>query len=489
MPIERKPFAGTFEKLDEFRWELPAEFMEGMRVPGLVVASRRQLDEIRMDQTPQQIANVATLPGIVSYSLAMPDIHWGYGFPVGGVAAMAVEDGVISPGGIGFDINCGVRLVRSDLSRTDVSPRIKDLIDSLFSLIPVGVGSRGPIKLTRTEERAVSLKGCRWALEKGYGWPEDCEVAEDQGAMQLAGFDEVSERARERGAHQLGTLGSGNHFVEVQAVEEIYDPQAAAQMGLDVGRVTLMIHSGSRGFGYQICDDYVDSFRQAAAKYGIRLPDRQLACAPIMSAEGQAYLRAMGAAANFAWANRQVMTHWARLAFERVFGLPARQLGLSLVCDNCHNIARIEEHQVGTKKRKLCVHRKGATRAFPPEHPAIPLKYRRIGQPVLIPGDMGRASYVVVGTRTALEQTWGTTCHGAGRRLSRTAATKLARGRTIDRELYREKGIIVRARERGTLAEEMPEAYKDVSEVVEVVSRAGLSGKVARLSPLGVIKG
>ena len=487
--MQQKQFAGTFNRIDEHRWEIPKEFMDAMRVPGLIVASESQIAELRMDQTPQQVANVATLPGIVRYSLALPDIHWGYGFPVGGVAAMDMEEGVISPGGIGFDINCGVRMIRTDLKAEEIKTSIIPLMDAIFSLVPSGVGSEGKIKLSPADQKAVAEKGARWSVEQGYGWPGDVEVAESSGALPDAGFDEVSTRARERGKRQLGTLGSGNHFLEVQRVDEIFDEAAAATLGLFPGQVTAMIHSGSRGFGYQVCDDYLETFGKAAQKYGIALPDRQLACAPISSEEGRRYLRAMGAAANFAWANRQAMTHWVREAFQRALGSSPKDLGLALVYDNSHNIAKIEEHAVNGSPRKLCVHRKGATRSLPPGHPDVPERYRSIGQPVLIPGDMGRASFVMTGAPAAAETTWASACHGAGRRMSRKAALKAARGRAIDRELYQQKGIVIRSRERGTIAEEMPEAYKDVSEIVEVVAAAGLARKVARLVPMGAVKG
>ena len=487
--MQKIAFPGTFERIDDQRWLLPQSFMPGMRVPGVIVASRRMLEELRMDQTPQQVANVATLPGIVNWSLAMPDIHWGYGFPVGGVAAMDAEHGVVSPGGIGFDINCGVRLIRSSLRVDEVRPKLVPLLDALFALIPAGVGSTGTITLSRDEMRDVSRRGAAWAIDHGYGWPEDRDVMEEGGALESADFDEVSERARERGKRQLGTLGSGNHFLEVQEVEEVFDARVAEAFGLFRGQVTLMIHSGSRGFGYQICDDFIDVCGKALGRHGIEIPDRQLACAPVRSAEGRRYLGAMAAGANYAWANRQAMTHWAREGFERVFGMAARALGLHLVYDHCHNIAKLEEHLVDGRPRRLCVHRKGATRSFPPGHAAVPERYRAVGQPVLIPGDMGRASYVLAGAPGAMEKTWGTTCHGAGRRMSRTAAVKAARGRAIDRELYKERGVVVRARQRDTIAEEMPEAYKDVTEVVDVVHAAGLSTKVARLRPLGVVKG
>lgn len=487
--MERRPFAGTFERLDEFRWKIPDDFMPGMRVPGIVVASKRLLDDLRMDQTPQQVANVATLPGIVTASLAMPDIHWGYGFPVGGVAAMDAEDGVISPGGIGFDINCGVRLIRSDLRFQDVEPDLEKLANALFALVPAGVGSRGSIHLKPDDQKAVCRKGARWAVEHGFGWPEDLAVMEEGGALDAADFGEVSDRARERGKSQLGTLGSGNHFLEVQKVEEVFDDPAAKVLGLFRDQITVMIHSGSRGFGYQICDDFLDVCGKAQHRYGIELPDRQLACAPLRSEEGKRYLHAMAAGANYAWANRQAMTHWTRDAFEQVFHKSSRLLGLRLVYDHCHNIAKMEEHIVDGTTRRVCVHRKGATRAFPPGHKDIPERYRNIGQPVLIPGDMGRASYVLVGAPGSMEKTFGTTCHGAGRRMSRTAAMKAARGHDLIEELRKQHGLIIRSKEHSTIAEEMPAAYKDVSEVVDVVTGAGLSTKVARLKPVAVIKG
>jgi tRNA-splicing ligase RtcB len=487
--MEKKPFTGTFERIDDWRWRLPADSMPGMRVPGIIVASRRQLDELRADQTPQQVANVATLPGIVTASLAMPDIHWGYGFPVGGVAAFGMDDGVVSPGGIGFDINCGVRLVRSSLTRSEAGPALARLIAAVFALVPSGVGSEGKIKLNPDDQEAVAHKGSRWAVEHGYGWPEDIEATEDRGFMATADFDAVSPRARERGKRQLGTLGSGNHFLEIQEVEEIFDEPVAAAFGLFRGQITVMIHSGSRGFGYQVCDDYLTVCGKAAAKYGIEVPDRQLACAPLSSPEAKRYLGAMAAAANYAWANRQVMTDSVREAFESVLGRSARDMGLFLVYDNAHNIAKFEEYEVDGKPRRLCVHRKGATRSLPPGHPLVPEMYRAVGQPVLIGGDMGRGSYVMVGAPGAVETTFGSTSHGAGRRMSRTAALKAARGRRIDQELFDEKGVIVHAHERGTIAEEMPEAYKNIDDVVETVHGAGLSRKVARLKPLAVVKG
>ena len=486
--MDKKPFAGVFERVDEYTWRLSGDFMPGMRVPAVIVASRDLLENARLDQTPQQVANVATLPGIVTASLAMPDIHWGYGFPVGGVAAFDMGSGVVSPGGIGFDINCGIRLIRSDLRAPELEGKLMPLMDAIFGLIPSGVGSSGSIKLSPEDERAVCRKGARWSVDHGYGWAGDLAVTEDGGAMPGADFDEVSTQARERGKRQLGTLGSGNHFIEVGVVDEVFDEAAAGVLGLFKDQVTVMIHSGSRGFGYQVCDDFIGVFGKALGKYGIEVTDRQLACAPLGSAEGRRYLGAMAAAANYAWANRQAMTHWVREAFERVFGLPANRQGLTLVHDNCHNIARMEEHLVDGRPRKVCVHRKGATRSFPAGHPDVPEPYRSIGQPVLLPGDMGRASYVMVGAPGSMEKTFGTTSHGAGRLMSRTAAVRAARGRRIDRELA-VRGVVVRAHDLRSLAEEMPEAYKDVEAVVEAVVGAGLSRKVARLRPLGVVKG
>jgi len=487
--MERKPFAGTFERIDDFRWRLPTEFMDGMRVPGIIVASRRLLEDIRSEQTPQQVANVATLPGIVTASLAMPDIHWGYGFPVGGVAAMDMDGGVISPGGIGYDINCGIRLIRTSIAAEEARPRLNELMDALFAAVPAGVGQEGKIRLSPEDEKRVARKGAEWAVERGFGWAEDLAVTEDGGAMPGADFDGISDRARERGLRQLGTLGSGNHFLEVDEVAEVFDGKAAEAMGLHLGQVVAMIHSGSRGFGYQVCDDYLGKLGKAAGKYSIALSDRQLACAPLSSPEGKAYLAAMACAANYAWANREALTHWMREAFEKVFRAGARKLEMGLVYDNAHNIARIEEHVVDGKQVKLCVHRKGATRSLPPGHPLVPERYRAVGQPVLIPGDMGRGSFVLVGAPGSMEKTFGSTCHGAGRVMSRTAALKAGRGRNIEKELHENAGVVVRSRERGTIAEEMPEAYKDPAMVVDAVEGAGLSRKVAKLKPMGVLKG
>jgi tRNA-splicing ligase RtcB (3'-phosphate/5'-hydroxy nucleic acid ligase) len=474
-------------QIDEYRWEIPREGK--MRTRGLIFCSKEMLPVIQEDQSLQQVANVATLPGIVGPSLAMPDIHWGYGFAIGGVAAFDLTDGVVSPGGVGYDINCGVRLLRTQLSREEVAPRVADLVNALFTNIPSGLGSRRKdFKLTGSAFKKVLQDGCRWAVKEGFGEAGDLAHIEAGGRIDGADPELISDFALDRGKDQLGTLGSGNHFVEVGYVDEIYDAALAAQLGLFQDRVTAIVHTGSRGLGHQVCDDYIKVMLKASAKYGIELPDRQLCCAPLTSPEGKNYLAAMAGAANFAFANRQLITHWVRESFEQVFRLGPRQLGLELVYDVCHNIAKIETHTVDGTPRKLCIHRKGATRAFPPHHPEVPEAYRQTGQPVLIPGDMGRYSFVLVGTEKALTETFGSTCHGAGRRMSRHQAKKVARGRSIIQELA-DKGIVVRGAGRGTIDEEISEAYKDVSAVVDVVHGAGIARKVARLKPLGVIKG
>jgi len=482
-------WSGKLEKVDEFRWRIPRSYKKGMRVDGLVYADEPMLSQIVEDQAPEQVANVAFLPGIVGYSLAMPDIHWGYGFPIGGVAAMRVSDGVVSPGGVGFDINCGVRIMRTNLVREDVAPKIQELVDALFYAVPSGLGSKGRIKLGPGEIDDVLVKGSRWAVNKGYGRREDLDTTEERGEIPGADPSLVSDRAKERGVPQLGTLGSGNHFLEVAVVDEIYEPEAAAVMGLDrVGQVVVYVHCGSRGLGHQVADDYIKEMLRAMQKYGIELPDRQLACAPVKSPEGQAYLAAMRCGANYAWANRQCITHWVREAFCRVMGIGEAAAGLELIYDVTHNIAKIEEHDVDGKKEQLCVHRKGATRAFPAGHPDIPRKYSKIGQPILIPGDMGRVSYILVGTEKAMQETWGSTCHGAGRRESRAAAKKQQSGRDV-LSWMESKGIAVRAGSISGLAEEAPEAYKDVTDVVRVAHGAGISRKVARTRPIAVVKG
>lgn len=477
-------------QVDQYRWDIPRE--GDMRVPARIYADRKLLDKIAEDRSPEQARNVATLPGIVGRSLAMPDMHWGYGFPIGGVAAFDPEkDGIVSPGGVGYDQNCGVRLVRSNLTLPDVEGKMRDLVAALHRDVPAGVGSRGDIISDLARAKGALVKGARWAIEQGYGWPEDAEYCEENGAM--AGADpevaqKYSPKAFQRGRNQLGTLGSGNHFVEIDVVEEVFDEEVARVFGLFPGQVVLQIHSGSRGFGHQICDDFIRVMGDAVRKYGIQLPDRQLACAPVKSPEGQAYIASMAAAANYAWANRQCLMHLAREAVAHALRTSPGKLEMHLVYDVAHNIAKMEKHIVDGRERLLCVHRKGATRAFPAGRPEVPAAYRAVGHPVLVPGDMGRASYVLVGLPQAMEETWGSSCHGAGRMLSRTAAIKRGQGRNIRKEME-SRGVIVMSTERDILAEEMPEAYKDVSNVVDVMAGAGLCQKVVRLRPLGVVKG
>jgi tRNA-splicing ligase RtcB len=482
-------YSGPLERIDDSRWRIPKSYKSAMRVDGIIYANDELIQSIKNDKSPEQVANVACLPGIVGSSLAMPDIHWGYGFCIGGVAATDPDQGgVISPGGVGYDINCGVRLVRTDLSQGEVRPHIERIVSTLFEDVPCGVGRGGKIKFNRGELHRLMAEGSRFVVDSGFGWKADLETTEASGCLDGANPDFVSKRAFERGADQCGTLGSGNHFIEVQVVEEIHDEPAAEAFGLHKGQVTLMIHSGSRGLGYQVCEDAIKNLRNVPARYGIELPDRQLVCAPVNSDEGQRYLGGMAAAANFAWANRQIMTYLVRGTFENVFGKSPENLGMRLVYDVAHNIAKMERHTVAGEQRTLCVHRKGATRAFPAQHPEVPPQYRHVGQPVLVPGDMGRSSWVLVGEPLAMEQTFGSCCHGAGRVMSRSAAIRAAKGRSIKRELA-DRGVVARARGRTGLDEEQPEAYKDVSQVADAVHGAGISRKVAKLRPIGVIKG
>ncbi|MDZ7723023.1 MAG: RtcB family protein [candidate division KSB1 bacterium] len=474
----------TPQKINDYCFEFPPS--GDMRVPARIIATESMLNDILSDNAPQQAMNVACLPGIVNYSWAMPDIHWGYGFPIGGVAAFDMDNGVISPGGVGYDINCGVRLLKTPFSVQDIKPRLKSLTDELFKSIPSGLGSTGSVKLSGREQKNLLKQGARWCVEQGYGVPQDLDKIEENGEMAGAEPQLVSDRALKRGRDQVGTLGSGNHFVEVGAVQTLFDENAAKVLGLEKDQVTVLIHTGSRGFGHQVCDDAIKVMLQAAQKYGIKLPDRQLCCAPIQSAEGRNYLSAMACAVNFAFANRQLITSRVRKAFEQALGIAGSEI--RVVYEVAHNIAKIETHQVNGVSMKLCVHRKGATRAFGPQHPEIPADYREIGQPVLIPGDMGRYSYVLTGTSQAMQDTFGSACHGAGRVMSRTKAKKAARGRDITRELA-DRGIYLRSTGRSTVAEEMPDAYKDVSQVVEAVAGAGIANKVAKLKPLSVIKG
>jgi len=419
----------------------------------------------------------------------MPDIHWGYGFPIGGVAATDLDDGVISPGGVGYDINCGVRLATTLLEYDFVKDKIEFLISNLFQNIPTGVGAHGAIKkLSPKEMKQVLTKGSVWAIENNLGNSSDIDFTEESGTLKNADPDSVSQRAIERGVDQVGTLGSGNHFCEVDIVEEIYDEKIANVFGLFPNQIVVQIHTGSRGLGYQICDDYLKTILKASNAYGYNLPDKQLACAPVKSKEGKDYLSAMQAAANFAWNNRQVIMHLAKKSFLQTFKMSESVLGFNLVYDVCHNIAKIEEHNINDELKKVCVHRKGATRAFPPGSKLIPTKYREVGQPVLIPGDMGRYSFVAVGTEKAMHETFGSSCHGAGRNLSRTKAMKDAKGRNLLEELHK-RGVVIQASGYKTIAEEMPDAYKDVSEVVNVMHEEGITKKVAKLRPIGVIKG
>jgi tRNA-splicing ligase RtcB (3'-phosphate/5'-hydroxy nucleic acid ligase) len=479
----------NIHKLSDFKIKIPRTSYDGMRVPGIIYAGPEVLSDLLTDEAPMQVVNVAMMPGIVDFSLAMPDIHYGYGFPIGGVAAMSESDGVISPGGVGFDINCGVRLIRSSVSEEDVRAKADTLATQLFRDIPCGIGAGGEIKLENKKMEQVLRKGARWAVKQGYGWEEDVEMCEENGALETFDTDGVSRRARERGFDQLGTLGSGNHFVEVQVVEEVFDERAARIMGIEKGTVTVMIHSGSRGLGHQICEDYIKVMRTAALKYGIELPDRQLSCAPVNSQEGQSYYSSMCGAANFAWANRHCLTHYARGAFERVFGAPAERLGMHLVYDVSHNIAKFEEHETQeSKRRRLCVHRKGATRAFPAGHPDVPARYSEIGQPVLVPGDMGRASYVMLGTEQVMKETFGSICHGAGRLKSRSAAKANFSASGILSDLA-SRGVTLQAKCKKSILEEAPEAYKNVTHVVDTCVNAGLATAVARLRPIIVIKG
>jgi tRNA-splicing ligase RtcB len=487
--MAKDSFHGPLERVDATCWRIPRNYKEGMRVDGLIFADEKLIPQIKQDQAPEQVANVATLPGIQHASLAMPDIHWGYGFCIGGVCATDPDEGgVISPGGVGYDINCGVRLVRSNLFYRDVKHPLRTLVEDLFRSIPTGVGKSGRFRFEKKELKHLLGEGSRYLISRGLAEKRDIEYTEAEGHLDGADPDVVSDHATNRGADQCGTLGSGNHFLEVQVVDHVFDEEAAGVMGLEKDMVCVMIHSGSRGLGYQVCDDALAMLRKAPEKYGISLPDRQLACAPVNSLEGQRYIAAMRAAANFAWCNRQLLMQQARDVFARVFGRSWQELQMNLIYDVCHNIAKFEEHVIDGKKKRVWVHRKGATRAFPPGHPEIPAMYRKIGQPVIIPGDMGRASWVLVGQAGSMEKTFGTTCHGAGRAMSRTAAVKEAAGRRIDKELEA-RGVIARAQSRKGLAEEQPKAYKNVDEVVDVVHAAGLSRKVARMRPIGVIKG
>jgi tRNA-splicing ligase RtcB len=474
------------ERIDANRVLIPRSGK--MRVPGIIYANEKIYELLKNDESARQVANVACLPGIVKYSLAMPDVHWGYGFPIGGVAAFDLEEGIISPGGVGYDINCGCRLIATNLKIGDIQGKIDALTTALYQSIPSGVGSKGFVKLSGKDQKKVLEEGAAWAVKNGFGEPQDLEATEDGGAMPGADPEQVSARAMERGREQLGTLGSGNHFLEIEMVQEIFDEKTAALFGLQKGQIAVMIHSGSRGLGYQVCDDYLALMVKHAAETGIELADRQLACAYIKSPRGKNYLAAMACAANYAWANRQLLMHLTREIFEKTLLLSPRDLGMRQVYDVCHNIAKIESFTIDGQPKKLCVHRKGATRSYPAGHEALSARYKSAGQPVLIPGDMGTGSFVLAGQEKAMQETFGSACHGAGRVMSRTQATKASQGRSIAKELA-DRGVLVMAGSKGTLKEEIPEAYKNLQDVVQVVHDAGIAKKVARLKSVACIKG
>lgn len=477
----------TLEQTGPYSWKIPRK--DPMRVDGLIFADDRLMESIRADKCVQQVANVACLPGIVKNSIAMPDIHWGYGFPIGGVAAFDLDEGVVSPGGVGYDINCGVRLLRTGIPYSDVRSHIREFVNALFLNVPAGVGGKHKdLRLRQSEMKKMVRDGASWAVSQGFGDREDLDCIEEGGCLPGADFGRVSQRAFDRGRNQLGTIGSGNHFVELGYVEEVYDDGCAADLGLEKDWLTVIIHTGSRGFGYQICDDNLHRMARAAERHGIYLPDRQLCCAPFKSDDGRRYMAAMACGANFAFANRQIITHRVRETVEQAWGMAPRDHQIEVVYDVCHNIAKVEKHEVDGEMRDVCVHRKGATRAFPAGHPHVPEIYRHVGQPVLVPGDMGRYSYVLVGNPDSPKHTWATCCHGAGRVLSRTKARSATKGRNIIQELA-DQDIHIAASSRRTVDEEFPHAYKDVAEVVDVVHGAGLAQKVARLRPVGVIKG
>ncbi len=491
------PWTGPIKQIDDNRFRIEANYQSDvmkrhkvtMRVPGVIYTNAKMFKQVVSDNSPDQVAHVATLPGIVGSSFAMPDIHHGYGFAIGGVAAFDADEGVISPGGVGYDINCGVRLIRSSLSYKDIQGDIGSLVEAMFRNVPAGVGQGGKRRLSEHEIDMVLEKGAQWAVSEGYGWKSDIEAMEEEGCIRGADPDLVSRNAKKRGRPQLGSLGGGNHFLEIQRVEAIYDTEAADAFGFtEVGQIAIMVHTGSRGCGHQICTDYLETMRRANTKYHIPLVDRELSCAPANSDEAQRYFAAMKCGANYAWANRQMITHWVRESFEQVLGQGADRLGLRLVYDIAHNMAKLEEHVVDGKPRQLYVHRKGATRAFGPGHNAVPRQYREVGQPVIIPGDMGSASYLLAGTERAMQETFGSSCHGAGRRMSRTAANKQFRADVVQATLEKQ-GIYLRSASKRGISEEAPGVYKNVSDVVEVSHNAGIARKVVRFRPLGVVKG
>ncbi len=475
-------------QIERFTWEIPRDFRTDMRAPARLYADEKLLEDALGDKSLEQLVNTATLPGIVKWAVAMPDIHQGYGFPIGGVVATALPDGIISPGGVGYDINCGVRVLASGLVFEEVQPYLRELASALYRNCPSGVGVHGDTKLSEADLEHVLTNGARWALAAGYARIEDLDHTEEFGRIPGADPQFVSPRAKARGRDQIGTLGAGNHFIEVDRIADIYDADAADRLGLFPGQVVAQIHCGSRGLGHQVCEDYVSRFQKTVHDYGIELPDRELVCAPFSSPEGQDYFRAMACAANYAFANRQVLAHRIRQSFEEALAGKTASFDLYQVYDIAHNMAKLEEHQIGGRTMRVCVHRKGATRAVGPGSPGLPSDLAQVGQPVLIPGSMGTESYILVGTRSSMEQTFGSTCHGAGRVMSRAKAKKSVRGEEL-RQKLEEDGIVVRAGSMAGLAEEAPEAYKDVSRVVEVVNRAGIGRKVAQLKPVAVVKG
>ena len=481
-------YEGKLNRLDDNRWEIPMDESVGMRTNAIIYADETMISSIRSDNAPQQAANVACLPGIVGSSMAMPDIHWGYGFPIGGVAAVDADNGSISPGGIGFDINCGVRLIKTDLTLEDIGDRKNDLVDELYRNVPSGLGSKGLTKVGYKELEDILMNGSEWAVENGYGWEEDLDATEEHGHMADADSAKVSDKSRKRGLPQLGSLGSGNHFLELDVVENVFNETTAKAFGLKEGQITITVHCGSRGCGHQIATDYLQEMERYVKKNSVGLPDRQLACAPLDSKLGMDYYQAMCCGANYAWANRQMITHWVRESFEKILGDSAESMGMGVVYDVAHNIAKMERHDVDRHAEDVLVHRKGATRAFAPGRPEIPMRYRDHGQPVIIPGDMSVGTYVLAGRKGSMEQTFGSSCHGAGRQMSRKAAIDSLSVEGVMKEMA-DKGVYLRNGTIEGVLEEAPEAYKDVDEVVRVVCGAGLTDKVAKLTPVGVIKG
>jgi len=482
-------FSGPITKVSDCIWEIPQSYKRGMRVNARVYADAELLQKMKQDKTMEQAANVSFLPGVQKYGITLPDGHEGYGFPIGGVAATSYEDGVVSPGGVGFDINCGVRLLTTNLEEKDVRPKLADLLQTLYNRIPSGLGSKGEVHLTADELNAAVVEGVGWAIKHGYGWAEDSEFIEENGKMEGADPSKVSERAKSRGRPQLGSLGSGNHFLEVDVVEDIVDQNTAKTFGIsNKGQVVVLVHTGSRGYGHQVCTDYLLVMERASHRYGINLPDRELAAVPNKSREAEDYMSAMATAVNYAFLNRQMISHWTRESFGAIFKTDPAKLGLNVTYDVAHNIAKIEEHVIDGKNTKVVVHRKGATRAFPPGSAMIPSKYSTVGQPVLIPGSMGTSSWVLRGNEKAMELSFGSTAHGAGRFLSRAEALRRHRGSEVKRGLE-SKGIMLVAADIGVVAEEAPDAYKSVDAVVDVSDRLGLATKVAKLRPIGVVKG